>query len=162
MCHFLPEDILNLESILSPWLIWFVIGVGLALLELQMPAFIVIFFGIGCWVVAGFLLIWPLTITQQVSLFTAATIISIIFLRKFVIRVFRGSSSDKAENGYDDFPKGLTVKVAKKITPQNNGRINFRGTIWDAASDEEIEEGETVQIIRYANDSRQIFWVQKN
>ncbi len=151
---------MNLEF-LPAWLIWFLIGIGLAFLELQMPGFIVLFFGVGCWAVAGALLIWPLTVTQQILLFMAATVVSIVLLRRWMMRIFRGASSGNTEDGLDDFPKGVRVKVAHRITPHENGRILYRGTFWDATADEEIEEGEIVEIVRFAEDSRQIFFVKR-
>lgn len=152
---------MNLNSIFSAWLIWFVLGVGLAFLELQMPGFVVLFFGLGCWVVAGVLLIWPLTVAQQVLLFIVATIVSIVSLRRWLLKIFRGMSTDASEKDYDDFPRGAHVSVAQRITPEVHGRIQFRGTLWYAAADEAIEKGETVEIIRFAGDSRQVFFVKK-
>jgi membrane protein implicated in regulation of membrane protease activity len=152
---------LNLGSIFSAWLIWFLLGIGLAFLELQMPGFIVLFFGVGCWVVAGALLIWPLSVTQQILVFIVATIVSIALLRKGLMKIFRGISAGRTEAGFDDFPKGARVRVVQRITPQTNGRIQYRGTFWDAAADQEIEAGETVEIIRFAGDSRQVFFVKK-
>ena len=152
---------MNPDGNFPVWLIWFVLGIVLAFLELQMPGFVVLFFGLGCWTVAGALLIWPLTMTQQVMLFIAATIVSIVLLRRWLMRIFRGLSADRSREAFDDFPKGAHVTVAKRITPEVNGRILFRGTLWDAAADEEIEQDETVEIIRFAGDSRQVFFVKK-
>ena len=152
---------MNLNSIFSPWLIWFLLGIALAFLELQMPGFIVLFFGIGCWIVAGALLIWDLTVPQQIGIFIVATIASIVLLRKFLMKVFRGLSSSTADEGFDDFPKGQHVKVVRSISPDSNGRIYYRGAPWDAASDEEIMEGEVVEILRYADNSRLVFFVKK-
>lgn len=152
---------MDLTALFSPWLIWFLLGIGLAFLELQMPGFIVIFFGIGCWVVAGALLIWELTVAQQVVVFIVSTIVSIVLLRKFLMKIFRGLSSDTADDGFDDFPKGVRVTVIRDITPGSNGRINYRGAPWDATSDEEIKEGETVEILRYTDSSRMVFFVRK-
>jgi len=148
-------------SIFSAWLIWFLIGIGLAFLELLMPGFVVIFMGIGCLIVAGMLLILPLTVTQQVLLFIVATIASIVLLRKWLMKIFMGLSSSQSEVVFDDFPKGAHVKVVQNISPQANGRIQFRGTFWDAAADEEINKGETVEIVRYAGNSRQVYFVKK-
>ena len=152
---------MNLDSILSAWLIWFVLGIGLAFLELLMPGFIVLFFGIGCWIVAGALLIWNLTVAQQIGLFIGGTIASIVLLRRLLMRVFRGLSSSSAQADFDDFPKGEHVKVIRRISPDRKGRILYRGAPWDATSDEEIVEGEMVQLIRYTDDSRLVFFVKK-
>jgi inner membrane protein len=152
---------MGLNAIFSPWLIWFLLGIGFAFLELFMPGFIVVFFGVGCWVVAGILLIWNLPVSAQIGIFIAGTIISIILLRKFLIQIFRGRSSDKADEGLDDFPSGVHVKVIAEILPNRNGRIAYRGAPWDAASDEQIAEGETVEIIRHADKSSLVFFVKK-
>lgn len=150
-----------MNSIFSPWLIWFLLGIGLAFLELQVPGFVVLFFGIGCWVVAGALLIWNLTLAQQIGIFIGASIASIVLLRRLLMRVFRGLSSSSAQEGFDDFPKGEHVKVIRSISPDRKGRILYRGAPWDATSDEEIIEGEMVQIIRYTDNSRLAFFVKK-
>ena len=152
---------MDLNSIFSPWLIWFLLGIGLAFLELLMPGFIVLFFGIGCWIVAGALLIWNLTVAQQIGIFIVATIASIILLRKFLMRVFRGLSSSTADEGLDDFPKGVRAKVVGQISRNSIGRIIYRGTPWDATSDEEIMEGEEVELIRYTDNSHLVFFVKK-
>lgn len=148
-------------SIFSAWLIWFIIGIGLAFLELLMPGFVVLFMGLGCLVVAGVLLIWPLTVTQQVLIFIVATITLIVLLRKWLMKTFKGLSSVQSEADFDDFPNGARVKVVQRISPQVNGRIQFRGTLWDAAADEEIEKGEVAKIVRFAGNSHQIYFVKK-
>lgn len=148
-------------SIFSAWFIWFIIGIGLAFLELFLPGFVIIFMGVGCLVVAGALLIWTLTIPQQIVLFILATLLSIILLRKWFMKIFHGFSSGHTEIHFDDFPKGEQVRVVRRISPQDSGRIMFRGTLWDAVSDQEIEEGETVEIVRFAEKSRQVYFVRK-
>lgn len=145
----------------SDWLIWFILGIGLAFMELLLPGLVIIFMALGCWIVAVAVLIWPLTLTHQVLLFIGGTVVSIAFLRTWFMRTFRGSSSDQAQTGLNDFPQGVHVQVVKRITPKVNGRIKFRGTLWDASADEEIEEGETVEIVSFAGRSRQIYFVRK-
>jgi regulator of protease activity HflC (stomatin/prohibitin superfamily) len=128
----------GMGSLFSAWLIWFIIGIVLAFLELFLPGFVIIFMGVGCLVVAGALLIWTLTVPQQIALFIAATLLSIIFLRKWFMKIFHGFSSGHPEIHFDDFPKGEHVRVVKRISPQASGRIMFRGTLWDAVSDQAI------------------------
>jgi membrane protein implicated in regulation of membrane protease activity len=146
---------------IPPWLIWFLLGIGLAFLELFLPGFIVLFFGIGCWATAGALLLWDISITQQILLFITASVVSLLFLRKWLQRVFLGASSVNPDAGFDDFPSGQHVPVLKTITPFDHGRIQYRGTTWYATAEETIEAGNTVEIIKYADNSRQIFFVQK-
>ncbi len=146
---------------LTPWLIWFIFGVALAFLELMMPGFVVLFFGIGCWATAAVALIWPLTLTQQVLVFILVSVCSIVFLRKWFMKIFQGRSSKQTETDYDDFPQGEHARVVQRIDPQASGRIRFRGTLWDAASDEEIEKDEIVEIVSFAGASRQVYFVKK-
>ncbi len=150
-----------MDTLIAPWLIWFVLGMALALLELYLPGFVVLFFGVGCLATAGALLLWDLNLTYQILLFIVVSIASLLLLRKWLMRVFRGASTDKSEKGFDDFPYGKHVTVLKTITPKKPGRIQYRGTAWDAVAEETIEAEATVEIERYDADSRQVFFVRK-
>lgn len=152
---------MNLETLITPWLIWFLMGIGLAFLELYLPGFIVLFFGIGCWVTAGALVLWDLNVNQQILVFIVSAVASLLLLRKWLMRVFRGASSDKPDDGFDDFPQGARVAVSKTITPNEYGRIQYRGTAWYATAEETIEAGTTAEIVRYADNSHQIYFVRK-
>jgi len=147
---------------MSPWLIWFVAGIALAFLELQMPGFIVIFFGIGCWVVAGALLLWDLTMTQQFMLFSAATIASIVLLRQWFMRIFRGRT-DKTDREFDDFPQGERVTVLQRISPTQGGRVKYRGTSWEAVVEGQtvLEPGDLAELLRYLDNNHNVFVVRK-
>lgn len=152
---------MDLTTLLPPWLIWFLVGIGLAFLELFLPGFIVLFFGIGCWVVAGALLAWDLSLAQQVLLFIVSSVAALLLLRKWLQRVFLGVSADRQTTAFDDFPRGQFVPVVKTITPVAHGRIQYRGTTWYATAEETIEAGQTVEIVSFADHSRQIFFVRK-
>jgi membrane protein implicated in regulation of membrane protease activity len=152
---------MNLETLITPWLIWFLLGIGLAFLELYLPGFIVLFFGIGCWITAGALLLLELSLSQQILVFITSAVASLLLLRKWLMRVFRGASSDEPDDDFDDFPQGKHVKVIKTITPADFGRIEYRGTAWYAAADEIIEAGNTAEIVKYADNSRQVYFVRK-
>ena len=45
----------------------------------------------------------------------------------------------------DDFVGNKAI-VKDKITPGHTGKVEYRGTLWNAESSREIEEGETVII----------------
>lgn len=152
---------MSLDTLMHPWLIWFLLGIGLAFLELFLPGFILLFFGIGCCVTAGALLFWDLSVTQQILLFITSSVASLLLLRQWLRRVFFGASSGKQDQDFDDFPLGQHAPVLKTITPFTHGRIQYRGTTWYAAAEETIEAGNTVEIIKYADNSRQIFFVRK-
>jgi membrane protein implicated in regulation of membrane protease activity len=46
---------------------------------------------------------------------------------------------------------GKTGRAETAITPGKNGKVDFKGTTWDATSEDNIEKGENVTII--GNDS---------
>jgi inner membrane protein len=152
---------LNPDILYTPWLIWFLLGIGLAFLELFLPGFILLFFGIGCLLTAGALLLWDLSLSQQLLLFIITSITSLLLLRQWLTRIFRGAASNQKGADFDDFPHGIHVQVLKTITPVEHGRIQYRGTAWYAAAEETIEPGSTVEIVRYADNSKQIFFVRK-
>ena len=79
-----------MNTLITPWLIWFLLGIGLAFLELYLPGFIVLFFGIGCWVTAGALLLWDMGLSLQILLFITSAVASLLLLRKWLMRIFRG------------------------------------------------------------------------
>lgn len=129
------------------WLVWFILGVGFALLELVLPGFIAIFFGIGCWVVALLLLLGvELGIAVQIGIFLVSTVTSLLLLRRWMMRVFRGVMADRPEQEFDDQPIGKIVSVTQSIQPPQTGRISYRGTEWDAMAEEAIETGAQVEI----------------
>jgi len=121
-----------LNELLPPWLIWFLLGIALACSELFMPAFILFFFGIGCLGVACVLLFWDITLNQQLLVFLLITIGSLVILRKTLIRIFRGVRTDSQDKEFDDFPYKERVVVLRAILPPNPGRVQHRGTAWDA------------------------------
>ncbi len=147
--------------IFPTWLIWFIVGIIIAFLELYLPGFILLFFAIGCLSTAAALLVLDINLTQQILVFLITSISSLLLLRKWMMRTFQGASSSNPDGDFDDFPYGVQVKVLQKISPHITGRIQYRGTAWDAVADESIEPGETVEIVKFAGNSRQIFVVRK-
>ena len=148
-----------MDAFTPPWLIWFVIGIGLAFLELQLPGFVVIFFGVGCLITAAVLLVWDPGLDQQILIFLVGSVGSLLLLRKSLLKVFSGVSSKAGD--LDDTPVGLRVKVVREITPELPGRISYRGSFWNAVADEAVASGETVEIVGYADTSRSTFKVKK-
>ena len=74
----------NLPEWLKPELIWFIIGLICLLLEFAAPGFIIGFFGIGAWIVAGTLLFFDISLTTQLLLFIIASVLLTVFLRKWI------------------------------------------------------------------------------
>lgn len=132
--------------ILSPSLIWFLVGVAFLIAELIMPAFILIFFAAGCWIAAVVVWIFDIELTKQILVFLVSSLILLFTLRKYSLKIFRGKTQDEIDDHYSDSKIGKTAIVTKKITPNVPGEIKVMGSFWRATANEEIEEGRSVLI----------------
>ncbi|WP_045218053.1 NfeD family protein [Desulfonatronum thioautotrophicum] len=150
------------DAWITPWLAWFLAAIAFATLEMFLPIFIFLFIAIGCLGVALALLLFDLSLTQQLILFIVVTISSLLVLRKSMMRIFRGVTADRSDTDFNDFPYGERVQVLRAIKPPQAGRIQHRGTAWDAVADEPVDAGTTVEIIGYTGSSRQTFHVRKS
>lgn len=124
--------------------VWFIIGFVLLLLEFVIPGFILFFFGIGAWIVAILCLYMDLSINAQLLIFLSSSIVTILLFRKWLKNIIlTRKKSSEIEHEF----VGKTGKAESKISPGQNGKVGFRGTSWDAMSDDIIEKGENVTII---------------
>ena len=129
----------------NPTIIWFLLGLILALLEFVVPGVILIFFGVGAWIVAASTYL-ELTgsFESQVLLFSITSIALLIFLRKWIKGKFYGHVSDVQDltHNLNEFT-GKSVVVIKDVIPgKPGGKVEFKGAEWSAVSDEHIENGE--------------------
>ena len=132
----------------NPAVIWFIIGFALFLLEFVIPGLILFFFAVGAWIVAILSLFLDLSINAQLVIFLGTAILTILLFRKWVKKIM---FSRKASNEIEDELIGKTGRAETYIGPGLNGKIEFRGTSWDATSEDSIEKGDPVKII--GNDS---------
>ncbi|MDA1081171.1 MAG: NfeD family protein [Gemmatimonadetes bacterium] len=145
---------------MAPWLIWFLLALALAFLEMAMPGLILIFFSIGSLVTSAVLLLFDPSFTQQILIFLLSSMASLLLLRRWMSRVFRGDSSSRQRDNFDDSPVGIRVPVIKAISPAERGRIRYRGSDWYATAGECIEADAIVEIVGYADSSRQVYCVK--
>lgn len=138
-----------MDGYLTAPVIWILIGFVLFVLEFIIPGLILFFFAIGAWIVAIVSLFIDLTLNEQLIIFLISSLLSILLLRKWAAKVMwkRKHSSELLD---DEFI-GKTAVAESDISPNNNGRINFKGTSWEARSDDNISKGENVTIT--GNDS---------
>jgi len=64
-----PDKDKLMNTVFSPWLVWFVVGVVVMLAELAIPGFVIIFFGLGCWGAAVVAVIVPDAHSAQLAVF---------------------------------------------------------------------------------------------
>ena len=130
----------------SPWLVWFLAGIAIMLAELAIPGFVIIFFGLGCWggaVVAAFA---PDAYSAQVIVFLIVSVASLITLRKVAMRVFVGHSEGPETEDLGNVPVGARITLDHDLEVGRVGRVRFRGTMWDAISEDRIPAGSDAEI----------------
>ena len=137
-----------MDSLYDPPVLWFIAGFVFFLLEFAVPGLILFFFAVGAWIVAILCLFFDLSINTQLIIFLASSIITIVFFRKWVKKIMW---SKKHSSEIEDEFLGKTGKAETFIGPGQNGKVDFKGTSWDACSDDIIQKGENVTII--GNDS---------
>lgn len=132
-------------------LFWFILGVVLFIIELVVPGFVLMFFGIGAWITA--ILTWAGVIQSfpwQVVIFISSSVITLFLFRSRLSNYFKGKSSDSEDSLIS--VKGQKAIVKKEITPgELGGKVEFNGTRWNAEAEEFIPEGTVVQIVERKN-----------
>ena len=134
----------------AAWL-WLYFGAFLMLAELISPGFVIFFFGLGAatvavckWAIPGLSLAW------QLALFSIFSIVYLVLLRRWVKNVFRGETdaiSEKIDSEY----VGRIGKVIEATRPDVPGRIVLGDAEWAAISEQPIDVGTTVKVVKQAN-----------
>jgi membrane protein implicated in regulation of membrane protease activity len=137
-----------MESFYNAAVVWFIIGFALFLLEFVLPGLILFFFAVGAWIVAILSLFFDLSINLQLIIFLVSSVLTILLFRKWVKKIIW---TRKHSSEIEDEFLGKTGKAETYISPGKNGKVDFKGTSWDARSEDIIEPGENVTII--GNDS---------
>jgi membrane protein implicated in regulation of membrane protease activity len=130
---------------------WFGLGVILFVLEIFVPGFILFFFGLGAMVTFILDVTGMLTgLNSQILCFILSSLVSLVFLRKYFIKIFKGKKDDLRL--HNDELTGKTGVCTEDIIPNEPaGKVEVNGTIWSAISDSHITKGSLV-IVEYRKD----------
>jgi membrane protein implicated in regulation of membrane protease activity len=137
-----------LKEFLRPELIWFLIGLLLLLAEFAIPGLIILFFGIGAWIVAVTCLVAAPSLNVQLGVFIGSSVLSLLLLRSWLKGLFMGHVTGKQDLTHDlnEFV-GERAVVTQAIGPKRPGKVELHGTHWTAEADTEILEGTAVEIV---------------
>lgn len=136
-----------LSSIENPVLIWFAIGFVFIMLEFLIPGVFVLFFGLGAWLVALICLFYIPALNAQLIIFLISSIVLLIVLRRSLKHLFNpGAESADFQTLEDEFT-GHTATVSQDIQPPHSGKVEFKGTEWEAESDVPVIKGTQVRIL---------------
>ena len=130
------------------WWHWIVLGIVLMLTELAVPAFFLVWFGVGAVIVGVVLAAFPaVPLAWQVIVWIAASIVFIwLWFKIFKPGLFKTRAG---------MSKGSLVGeiglVTRDIRPYEKGQLRFQKPIlgdevWEAIAEEEIRVGERVRV----------------
>ena len=140
------------KDMLKPELIWFLVGLLLLLGEFVFPGLVILFFGLGAWIVALICVFADPGINAQLLIFIATSVVSLLLLRKWARGVFYGHCSDEQDLTQDRTEAiGKHVVVTEAISTKLPGKVELNGTEWSATADADIAVGEAVEIVEKDN-----------
>ena len=133
-----------------PELFWFILGLVLLLLELVVPGFVIIFFGVGAWITSLVCIIFNPGINLQAAIFAVTSVIVLLVFRRMIQNKFIYNKDDKSESIEDEFT-GREAVAIDDFGPDKTGKVEFKGTTWNAESESVIKSGQRVIIIEKVN-----------
>ncbi|HBE40536.1 MAG TPA: hypothetical protein DDW27_04910 [Bacteroidales bacterium] len=133
-----------------PELFWFILGLVLLLLELVVPGFVIIFFGVGAWITSLVCIIFNPGINFQAAIFAVTSVIVLLVFRRMIQNKFIYNKDDKSESIEDEFT-GREAVAIDDFGPDKTGKVEFKGTTWNAESESVIKSGQRVIIIEKVN-----------
>jgi membrane protein implicated in regulation of membrane protease activity len=130
-------------------MLWFIAGLVLILLEFAAPGVVLIFFGLGAWVVAMAMWMGIIdSVPAQCMTFAISSLALLFVLRRYVSSWFVGGASDGTSNLEEEFI-GKTVKVVHAIGGgDHTGKVELKGAEWTARSKTPLAEGATATVVR--------------
>lgn len=131
------------------WWHWVVLGIVLMLLELAVPAFFLIWFGLGALIVGTLLAVFSSApFALQVLAWTAFSLLFIwLWFKVFKPNIYKSRAGMARGSLIGEI--GL---VTRDIRPYEKGQIRFQKPIlgdevWESVADEEIRVGERVRVL---------------
>jgi membrane protein implicated in regulation of membrane protease activity len=131
------------------WWVWVVGGIVLMLAELAIPAFFVIWFGLGALLVGLLALLLPgLSLTVQLAVWTLASLAMV----GLWFRVFKQSFVKTRIGTADGEAIGEIGLLVGAVAPFERGKVRFQRPVlgseeWVCLADTAISAGERVRVI---------------
>lgn len=131
------------------WWHWAVFGIALVIAELVVPAFVLIWFGLGALLVAlGLFLLPGLSLTAQVLIWTVASVVMVILWFK----IFKPGFYKTRIGMSDAYVIGEVGMLVRDVEPFQKGQVRFQkpmigADVWECIADEPIKSGERVKVL---------------
>ena len=130
------------------WWHWAVTGIVLILAELAVPAFVLVWFGLGALVVALMVGVAAVSLTAQLAGWLVVSVL-LVFLW---FKVFRPESHKTRMGMSDPDVIGEIGLLARDVAPFEKGEVRFQKPLlgsdtWPCIADEAIKAGERVKVV---------------
>ena len=134
-----------MDILSDPAVIWFLVGLGLLLLELVLPGLVILFFGVGAWVTALVCAITDVNLNWQIFIFLIASLMGLVLLRKYLKRKFFSKTDKETQDQLEEFI-GHEAKAVEDFI-DGVGKVEFKGARWSARCDQSVVKGDWVIIV---------------
>jgi len=131
------------------WWHWAVVGMALIVAELVVPAFVLIWFGLGALLVALVMFLLPaLSLTTQIMLWTLASVAMMVLWFK----IFKRGLHKTRIGMSDSNVIGEVGLLIRDVEPFKKGQVRFQkpligAEMWNCIADETIKSGERVKVL---------------
>lgn len=132
----------------EPYVLWFLAGLVLVLLEFAAPGVIIVFIGLGAWAASlTTWLGWTTTMASQMTVFAVASLVFLFGLRNLFKGWFMGLSKSGDARETDEEFVDKEVRVVSAITEGRTGKVEFKGANWNARSTLALNPGDMAVIV---------------
>ncbi|HDR67545.1 MAG TPA: NfeD family protein [Bacteroidaceae bacterium] len=135
-----------MELLSNPAVVWFLIGLGLLILELIIPGLLVLFFGVGAWITALACALFDINLNFQIAIFLVTSLLGLVLLRNFLKKRFFDKKDEQIEDQLEEFVGRRATVISDFIN--GTGKVEFKGTQWKAESTAPLKKGDSVVIER--------------
>lgn len=130
------------------WWHWAVGGIALILAELAVPAFVLVWFGLGALLVALVAAVVDIGISAQLSVWLAVSLAMVALW----FRVFKPSQHKTRIGRSDAAVVGEVGLLTHDVAPFQKGGVRFQKPLlgsdsWECIADETIKAGERVKVL---------------
>ena len=131
------------------WWHWAVLGIALILAELVVPAFVLVWFGLGALLVGAIVFIAPgASLTFQIATWTLASVAMIVLWFKIFKPGFHKTRIGMADANVI----GEVGLLIQDVEPYHKGQVRFQkpilgADVWDCIADDPIRSGERIKVL---------------
>ena len=131
------------------WWHWAVLGIALILAELVIPAFVLVWFGLGALLVGAIVSVVPgASLTFQIATWTLASVAMIVLWFKIFKPGFHKTRIGMADANVI----GEVGMLIQDVEPYRKGQVRFQkpilgADVWDCIADDPIRSGERIKVL---------------